>query len=124
MKQRDFSNQKKIWGGKYSNEGQVDFTLNGYVDSIYEDTDNEEDFVKFFITNPIKKDNICLFQVTCPWDLGQLEEGDHVNIFGVMRTWAEKGSAPRIELVAQQIEEIKEEKKTKGRRGVKKPVED
>lgn len=120
MKQRNYNEKKKTWGGKYSNEGSIDFTLRGYVNSISEG--EEVDYVEFFITNPIKPDNVCLFTVTCPWDLGQLEEGDHVNIFGVMRTWAEKGAKPRIELIAQQISEVEEAPK-KTRRGSNKAFE-
>lgn len=109
------NNGAATWGGKYSNEGQVDFTLQGTVNGIREDVNNEVDYVSFFITNPIKNDNICLFIVTVDWTLPQLEEGDKVNIFGVMRTWKTDGQGPKIELVAQQIEKVEQEVK-KGRR--------
>lgn len=97
------------WGGKYSNKGQVDFTLTGTVNSIREDGKNEVDYVEFFIENQIKKTNICLFTVTVGWDLPQLEEGQEVNIFGIMRTWRVEGQPPRVELVAQQVEIIPQE---------------
>lgn len=103
------------WGGKYSNKGQVDFTLHGTVNAIKENPDQRVDYVEFFIENPIKKTNICLFTVTVDWDLPQLNEDDEVNIFGVMRTWATEGQPPRIELVAQQVEKVEKEVK-KGRR--------
>ena len=50
------NNGASTWGGKYSNEGQVDFTLQGTVNGIREDANNEVDYVEFFITNPIKND--------------------------------------------------------------------
>lgn len=108
--------QKSTWGGRYSNKGQVDFTLHGTVEQIRENPDQEVDYVEFFIENPLKKTNICLFTVTVDWTLPQLNEGDEVNIFGVMRTWKGEGNGPRIELVAQQIEKVEKEVK-KGRRG-------
>lgn len=108
----------KAWGGKYSNEGQVDFTLHGVVNDITENPDREEDYVYFFITNPLSCNNICLFCVTVGWDLPQLEEGDEVDIFGVMRTWKTEGRGPKIELVAQQIKKVEQVEKEvkKGRR--------
>ena len=109
---------KKEWGGKYSNKGHVDFTLTGVVNDITENPDREEDYVYFFIENQLSKNNICLFPVTVSWELPQLEEGETVNIFGVMRTWNTEGRGPKIELVAQQLEKVVEEEKEvkKGRR--------
>lgn len=108
--------QQSTWGGRYSNKGQVDFTLHGTVEQIRENPDQEVDYVEFFIENPLKKTNICLFTVTVDWTLPQLNEGDEVNIFGVMRTWKGDGNGPKIELVAQQVERVEKEVK-KGRRG-------
>ena len=89
--------QKSTWGGRYSNKGQVDFTLKGTVEQIRENPEQEVDYVEFFIENPLKKTNICLFTVTVGWDLPQLNEGDEVR-FDLIET--DKGlQARNVEVI-------------------------
>lgn len=111
------------WCPDYPTDGTVDFSLNGYVQKIKEDGNNEVDYLTFYLMNPVAQGNICSIGVTASWDLPQVEVGDHINVFGVMRSWYNDGNV-KLELIAQQIEEIKEDEKnieestpTKTRRG-------
>lgn len=58
MESRRQQQGTKAWGGRYSNKGQVDFTLKGTVEQIRENPEQEVDYVEFFIENPLKKTNI------------------------------------------------------------------
>lgn len=112
---------KKAWGGKYGNEGKTTFMLTGIVNDITENPDREVDYVYCFIEDAIKPGIINLFCVTVGWDLPMVEEGEKINIIGVMRTWATNGNGPKIELVAREVVkmDLEDEEKPvkKGRRG-------
>ena len=108
----------------------MSFNINGYVQKIKEDADNERDFVEFIIDNPYKAGNYNQIQIQVPWDgFPQLEPGDKVNVFGMIRSWY-KGEGKGLEhsFVAEQIEVIddKEEEAPikKTRRGIVNPLEE
>ena len=116
MKQRNsrsYGKSKKPWQPKYCSEGNMDFTVTGWVQGITENPDAKEDYVKFLIDNPYKEGNVNSIDVTVPWDDGfpQLEEGDHVNIFGFIRSWW-NDDIKRItySFTAEQVAEVEEEK--------------
>lgn len=115
--------QKKKDFARYCTDGQMDFSVNGYVQKIQEG--ENVDYVNFNINNPFKAGNINTITVEVPWDgFPQLEEGDHVNVYGLIRSWW-KDDIGRIihSFVAQQVEVIKdEEKPKKSRRGTKDPL--
>lgn len=115
----------KSWQPEYSSIGQMDFTVNGYVQEIKEG--DGVDYITFKIDNPYVQGNINTIDVEVAWDgFPQLEEGDHVNIFGMIRSWW-NGDIKRVtySFTAEQVEVIKdEEPKPKTRRGSKPILED
>ena len=109
------------WKPAYSSDGQMDFTCNGYVQKINEG--ENRDFVVFTIDNPFVKGNFNSFTIEVPWDgFPQLELGDHVEIFGLVRSWWNSDSEKvEYSFVAQQCKVIEDEvveEKPKGRRGL------
>ena len=131
MAKQRVTKKKSTWGNwEYPTDGEMSFSCLGYVQKVTEG--KNEDYVRFYLDNPFKSGNTNSFDVTVPWDddLPMLEVGDHVNIFGLCRSWWE----PDLEIVkytfvAQQIQVIEDQKApepempVKSRRGIKKPVE-
>lgn len=117
---------KKNWEPDYSSKGNMDFTVNGFVQEIREG--DGVDYVTFKIDNPYVPGNINTLDVEVSWDdFPQLEEGDHVNIFGNIRSWWNKDiNRVTYSFTAEQVEVIKDEVPEpvkKSRRGVSKPEE-
>lgn len=109
------------WKPAYSSKGQMDFTVNGYVQKISEG--DNKDYVQFTIDNPYVKGNYNSMTVEVAWDgFPQLELGDHVEIFGMIRSWwnsdAEKVEYSFVAEQAKVIEDEPEPEKPKGRRGL------
>ena len=103
----------------------MSFNINGYVQKVTEDGDNERDFVRFTIDNPYAEGNYNEITVQVPWDgFPQLEPGDKVNMFGMIRSWFNgKGEQTTYSFIAEQVEVInvdKEEEQPikKTRRGI------
>ena len=115
---------KSSWAPEYSSVGQMDFTVQGYVQEIKEG--DGVDYITFKIDNPYVQGNINTIDVEVSWDgFPQLEEGDHVNIFGMIRSWWNKDiNRVTYSFTAEQVEVIKDEEpeKPKSRRGIAKPV--
>jgi hypothetical protein len=113
----------KSWAPEFSTKGQMDFTVNGFVQEIKEG--DGVDYVAFKIDNPYVQNNINTIDVEVNWEgFPQLEKGDHVNIFGMIRSWW-NSDIKRVtySFIAEQVEVIKdEEPKAKTRRGTAKPV--
>lgn len=125
------SSSKSHWEPEYCSRGEMSFNINGYVQKVTEDGDNERDFVKFIIDNPYKVGNYNVITVQVPWDgFPQLEEGNKVNVFGMIRSWYNgEDKELSYSFVAEQIEVItvdKEEEKPikKTRRGIINPLEE
>lgn len=127
-KQRNYNiggrrNNKCSWRPQYSSEGQMDFTCQGYVQKISEG--EGRDFVQFTIDNTFVKGNFNSFTIEVSWEgFPQLELGDHVEIFGLVRSWW-NADAEKVEysFVAEQVKVIEDEvepepEKPKGRRGI------
>lgn len=116
---------KSSWQPEYSSIGQMDFTVNGFVQEIKEG--DGVDYITFKIDNPYVQGNINTIDVEVAWEgFPQLEEGDHVNIFGMIRSWW-NGNIKRVtySFTAEQVEVIKDEpEKPKTRRGSKPILED
>ena len=111
------------WRPQYSSEGQMDFTCQGYVQKITEG--DGRDFIQFTIDNPFVKGNFNSFTIEVNWDgFPQLELGDHVEIFGLVRSWWNaENEKVEYSFVAQQVKVIEDEvepepEKPKGRRGI------
>ena len=117
----------KSWQPDYSTEGVMDFSVNGYVQSISEG--DNVDYVHFYIDNPYVKNNTNSIDVEVPWDgFPQLEVGDHVNIMGNIRSWW-NAEIKRVtySFVCEQLEVIKDdqpEPKKKSRRGIVDPLQE
>lgn len=128
MKQRTNNSSrrnKSSWAPEYSSVGQMDFTVQGFVQEIREG--DGVDYITFKIDNPYVQGNINTIDVEVSWEgFPQLEEGDHVNIFGMIRSWWNKDiNRVTYSFTAEQVEVIKdEEPKPKTRRGVARPMED
>ena len=126
-KQRNYNNggrrnsNKGAWRPPYSSEGQMDFTCQGYVQKINEG--DGRDFVQFTIDNPFVKGNFNSFTIEVSWEgFPQLELGDHVEIFGLVRSWW-NADAEKVDysFVAEQVKVLEDEvveEKPKGRRGL------
>lgn len=115
---------KSSWAPDYPTQGNMDFSVNGYVQEIREGDD--VDYIQFFIDNPYVKNNTNSIQVEVPWDgFPQLEVGDHVNIMGNIRSWWNSDiSRVTYSFVAEQLEVIEDEKpQKKSRRGTVDPLE-
>lgn len=110
---------KQDWKPKYDTTGQMDFTVNGIVQEIKEG--NKVDYVKFKLDNPYVDDNFNTIDVEVAWDdFPQLEEGDHVNIYGFIRSWwVAEINRVTYSFVAEEVKVIKDEEpeKSKSRRG-------
>lgn len=109
------------WKPAYSSKGQMDFTVNGYVQKISEG--DGKDYIQFTIDNCYVKGNYNSMSVEVPWDgFPQLELGDHVEIFGMIRSWwnsdAEKVEYSFVAEQAKVIQDEPEPEKPKGRRGL------
>lgn len=109
------------WKPTYSSKGQMDFTVNGFVQKITEG--DNKDYVQFTIDNPYVKGNYNSISIEVPWDgFPQLELGDHVEIFGMIRSWwnsdVEKVEYSFVAEQAKVIEDEPEPEKPKGRRGL------
>ena len=130
MKERNYKKtEKKSYSWDYPTNGNMEFTCSGYVQSIKEG--DNVDYCTFYLDNPFVSNNVNSFDITVPWEnLPQLEVGDHVNIFGLCRSWWNKDlSRVLYSFVAQQIEVIEDPKEEepempvkKSRRGTAKPV--
>ena len=95
MRERNSRNsrrsEEKKWQPEFLSKGVMTFEVNGIVQDITENGNNEEDYVKFLIDNPFKEGNVNIIEVTVPWkDFPQLEKGDHVTLFGQIRSWWKK----------------------------------
>ena len=132
MKQRTNNNNrrgKSKWEPDYPTVGSMDFNVQGYVQKIAEG--NNVDYVTFLINNPYVKGNVNSINVEVPWDdCPQLELGDHVAIYGNIRSWW-NADIERVtySFVAEQVGDIEDEpepepEKPKGRRGIAKPLGD
>lgn len=118
---RNNNRKSGAWKPTYSSKGQMDFTVNGYVQKITEG--DNKDYVQFTIDNPYVKGNYNSMCVEVAWDgFPQLELGDHVEIFGMIRSWwnsdAEKVEYSFVAEQAKVIEDEPEPEKPKGRRGL------
>ena len=107
-KQRtNFKKNNKGSFAEYPTEGMMTFECSGYVQDVKEG--DEVDYVKFNIDNPFVKGNVNTFSIDVPWtdDLPQLEAGDNVNVFGLIRSWW-NGDLGRVtySFVAQQVEVV------------------
>ena len=102
-------NNKGSWQPKYSSKGMMEFTVNGYVQKINEG--DNKDYVQFTIDNPYVKGNYNTISVEVPWeDFPQLELGDHVEIFGMVRSWwQEDMGMVTYSFVAEQVKVIDDE---------------
>lgn len=126
-KQRTFKKKNESFA-EYPTEGMMTFECSGYVQDVKEG--DEVDYVNFNIDNPFVKGNINTFSIDVPWsdDLPQLELGDHVNVFGMIRSWWNKDlKRVTYSFVAQQIEVVEDQKETevtpkKTRRGTAKNI--
>lgn len=127
-KQRSNNNNRRgkgKWQPDYPTQGNMDFSVNGYVQSINEG--ENVDYVHFYIDNPYVTNNTNSIDVEVPWEgFPQLEVGDHVNIMGNIRSWwnADIGRVT-YSFVAEQLEVIEDEpveEKPKGRRGICNPL--
>lgn len=117
--------QKSSWQPDYCSKGQMDFTVNGYVQEVKEG--DGVDYIVFKIDNPYVEGNINTIDVEVSWEgFPQLEEGDHVNIFGFIRSWWNKDiSRVTYSFTAEQVEVIKDDEPVKkSRRGAKPTLED
>ena len=125
-RERNYNNKgrrsnKGSWKPQYSSKGIMEFTVNGYVQKINEG--DKRDYVQFTIDNPYVKGNFNTMNVEVPWDgFPQLELGDHVEIFGMVRSWWQEDiGMVTYSFVAEQakvIEDEEEVEKPKGRRGL------
>ena len=109
---------EQSWQPTYSTEGMMSFDINGYVQDIKEDENNEVDYVQFNIDNPFKKGNINGFSITVPWDddIPMLQKGQKVNIFGLVRSWWDRDTQRvTYSFVAQKAQVIPEVKENEGR---------
>lgn len=118
---RNNGRKSGAWKPTYSSKGQMDFTVNGFVQKITEG--DNKDYVQFTIDNPYVKGNYNSMCVEVAWDgFPQLELGDHVEIFGMIRSWwnsdAEKVEYSFVAEQAKVIEDEPEPEKPKGRRGL------
>ena len=99
----------------------MEFTVTGYVQKISEG--DNKDYVQFTIDNPYVKGNYNSMTVEVSWEgFPQLELGDQVTIFGMIRSWW-NSDAEKVEysFVAEQLKVIEDEvveEKPKGRRGL------
>lgn len=125
------SSSKSRWEPEYCSRGEMSFNINGYVQKITEDGDNERDFVKFIVDNPYAEGNYNEISIQVPWDgFPQLKEGDKVNVFGMIRSWFNgEGKQLSYSFVAEQIEVVtvdkeKEKPIKKTRRGFINPLEE
>ena len=113
------SRRDSSWKPEYDTSGQMDFTVNGFVQDIKEG--DKVDYIKFKIDNPYVEDNINTIDVEVAWDgFPQLEKGDHVNIYGFIRSWWQSDiKRVTYTFVAEQVELIKDEESAynKSRRG-------
>lgn len=106
---RNNGRKSGAWKPTYSSKGQMDFTVNGYVQKITEG--DSKDYVQFTIDNPYVKGNYNSMCVEVAWDgFPQLELGDHVEIFGMIRSWW-NSDAEKVEysFVAEQAKVIEDE---------------
>ena len=100
-------NNNKGSFAEYSTEGMMTFECSGYVQDVKEG--DEVDYVKFNIDNPFVKGNVNTFSIDVPWsdDLPQLELGDNVNVFGLIRSWWNNDlGRVTYSFVAQQVEVV------------------
>mgnify|MGYP003288157240 CR=1 FL=1 len=85
------SSSKSRWEPEFLSKGVMTFEVNGIVQDIKENGDNEEDYIKFCIDNPFKEGNVNIIEVSVPWEgFPQLEKGEHVTLFGQIRSWWKK----------------------------------
>ena len=108
MKQR--SNGKKDYSNHYPTDGQTDVYIKGYVQAIKEDKKHECDYVTFWIIdeNDPTKDKDSFYEIigtTIPWSLGQVELGDHLEVWGILKSWNKDGYV-KLEVRVQQVKEI------------------
>ena len=111
MKQRDYNNSRRRYD-KYSKEGFTNVELQGYVQRIKEDKTHQCDYVTFYIideNDPDKKGKkdapYEIIGVTIPWELGAVEEGDHIHLWGIIKSWSTDYGV-KLEVRAQIVEEI------------------
>ena len=132
MKQRTNNNNRRgkgKWEPDYPTVGSMDFNVQGYVQEIREG--DGVDYVNFKIDNPYVHGNINTIDVEVSWDgFPQLEKGDHVAIYGNIRSWW-NADIERVtySFVAEQVGDVEPEpepepEKPKGRRGIAKPLGD
>lgn len=130
MKQRTNNNNRRgkgKWQPDYPTVGSMDFSVQGYVQKIAEG--DKVDYVTFMIDNPYVEGNINSINIEVPWyACPQLELGDHVSIYGNIRSWW-NADIERVtySYVAEQVGAIEDEpvpEKPKGRRGIAKPLGD
>lgn len=130
-KQRNYNggrrnNNKGSWQPTYSSKGMMEFTVTGYVQKIAEG--EGKDYVQFTIDNPYVKGNYNSISVEVSWEgFPQLELGDQVTIFGMIRSWWNSDSGKvEYSFVAEQVKVIEDEvpEKPKGRRGTVKNKND
>lgn len=119
---RNTSGRRQAWKPEYSSHGQMDFTVTGYVQKISEG--DGKDYLSFTIDNPYVKGNYNSMSVEVPWEgLPQFEVGDHVQLFGMIRSWwnAESGKV-EYSFVAEsgKVVEDEPEPPKRSRRGVAK----
>lgn len=125
-RERNYNNKGRrsnrgSWQPKYSSKGMMEFTVTGYVQKITEG--DNKDYVQFTIDNPYVKGNYNSMTAEVSWEgFPQLELGDQVTIFGMIRSWW-NADAEKVEysFVAEQVKVIEDEvepEKPKGRRGI------
>ena len=114
------SGRKGSWKPTYSSKGQMDFTVNGYVQKISEG--DGKDYIQFTIDNCYVKGNYNSMTVEVAWDgFPQLELGDHVEIFGMIRSWWNADNEKvEYSFVAEQAKVIEDEPEQpkRSRRGI------
>lgn len=80
------SGRRQAWKPEYSSKGQMDFTVEGFVQKISEG--DGKDYLSFTIDNPYVSGNYNSISVEVSWDnFPQFEVGDHVQLFGMIRSW-------------------------------------
>lgn len=98
---------------RFPTQGQTDVYIKGYVQKVKEDEKHECDYVTFCIVdeNDPTKEKDGAYEIigaTIPWSLEvAVDEGDHLECWGIIKSWAKDGYI-KLEIRVQQVKEIME----------------
>lgn len=107
---------KDTWKPDFPSAGMMKFLVDGYVQKVNENEDNEQDYLTFYIDNPFKAGNTNTILIEYPWcdELPMLEVGAHVEITGNIRSWWNSMTKKTdYSFIAESCEFIAEEKKSR-----------